>query len=97
MVCCCGSSGSFPRVSARHAGATAAAGVAVLGAIVLLAQRNGSSRIRRGIVVGSKNFTEQIILGEIVAQAIERETGLTVDRKLNLGGTLICDRALTHR
>jgi osmoprotectant transport system permease protein len=46
------------------------------------------------IVVGSKNFTEQLILGEIVAQAIERETGLTVDRRLNLGGTLICERAL---
>jgi osmoprotectant transport system permease protein len=46
------------------------------------------------IVVGSKNFTEQIILGEIVAQTIERETGLPVERRLNLGGTLICDRAL---
>src|SRR5438093_412239 len=32
-------------------------------------------------------------LGELVAQAIERE-GLPVDRRLNLGGTLICDRAL---
>jgi osmoprotectant transport system permease protein len=46
------------------------------------------------VVVGSKNFTEQIILGEIVAQIIERETDLVVDRRLNLGGTLICDRAL---
>jgi osmoprotectant transport system substrate-binding protein/osmoprotectant transport system permease protein len=46
------------------------------------------------IVVGSKNFTEQLILGEIVAQTIERETGLPVERRLNLGGTLICDRAL---
>ena len=45
------------------------------------------------IVVGSKNFTEQIVLGEIVAQAIEAE-GLTVSRKLNLGGTFICDQAL---
>jgi glycine betaine/choline ABC-type transport system substrate-binding protein len=46
------------------------------------------------IVVGSKNFTEQVILGELLAQKIERETGLTVERRLNLGGTLICDRAL---
>ena len=46
------------------------------------------------IVVGSKNFTEQVILGEIVAQAIERDTGLPVVRRLNLGGTLICERAL---
>jgi len=47
------------------------------------------------IVVGSKNFTEQIILGELMAQAIERYTDLSVDRKLNLGGTFICDRALS--
>jgi len=47
------------------------------------------------IVVGSKNFTEQIILGELMAQAIERYTQLPVDRKLNLGGTFICDRALS--
>jgi osmoprotectant transport system permease protein len=46
------------------------------------------------IVVGSKNFTEQVILGEVVAQAIERWAGLPVDRRLNLGGTFICDRAL---
>ena len=44
--------------------------------------------------VGSKNFTEQILLGEIVAQRLERVTGLTVERRLNLGGTFICDRAL---
>ena len=49
---------------------------------------------RDAIVVGSKNFTEQVLLGELVAQTIERETGLAVQRRLNLGGTLICDRAL---
>jgi len=43
--------------------------------------------------VGSKNFTEQVILGEIVAQALEAD-GTAVVRKLNLGGTFICDRAL---
>ncbi len=46
------------------------------------------------IVVGSKNFTEQVILGEMMAQAIERYAGLPVDRRLNLGGTFICDRAI---
>src|SRR5665213_1550750 len=45
------------------------------------------------IVVGSKNFTEQLVLGELVAQTIERETNLPVQRRLNLGGTLICDHA----
>ena len=46
------------------------------------------------IVIGSKNFTEQVILGELAAQAIERYAGLAVDRRLNLGGTFICDRAI---
>jgi osmoprotectant transport system permease protein len=46
------------------------------------------------IVVGSKNFTEQVILGELLAQQIERKTDIQVDRKLNLGGTLICHDAL---
>jgi glycine betaine/choline ABC-type transport system substrate-binding protein len=45
------------------------------------------------IRVGSKNFTEQIVLGEIVAQQLER-AGFTVERRLNLGGTFICDQAL---
>ena len=46
------------------------------------------------IVVGSKNFTEQVILGELLAQAIERDTGLIVERRLNLGGTMVCDEAV---
>jgi osmoprotectant transport system permease protein len=46
------------------------------------------------IRVGSKNFTEQIILGELLAQEIERTAGIAVERRLNLGGTFICDRAL---
>jgi osmoprotectant transport system permease protein len=46
------------------------------------------------VVIGSKNFTEQVILGELVAQMVERDTGLVVDRRLNLGGTLVCDEAI---
>jgi osmoprotectant transport system substrate-binding protein len=49
---------------------------------------------RERIVVGSKNFPEQVLLGEIVAQTIERRTRLPVERRLNLGGTFVCDRAL---
>lgn len=44
--------------------------------------------------VGCKNFTEQEILGELVAQLIERHTGLTVERRFGLGGTDICHAAL---
>jgi osmoprotectant transport system permease protein len=53
-----------------------------------------SARTSTAIVVASKNFTEQVILGELLAQTIERYGGLPVQRRLNLGGTLICDRAL---
>jgi osmoprotectant transport system permease protein len=62
--------------------------IAIVAAAGVQAWRSGSR-----IIVGSKNFTEQIVLGELVAQALERE-GLQVDRRLNLGGTFICDRAL---
>jgi glycine betaine/choline ABC-type transport system substrate-binding protein len=44
--------------------------------------------------VGSKNFTEQVLLGEILAQQIERRTGIPVERKLNLGGTLLAHEGL---
>src|SRR5437773_1333433 len=50
---------------------------------------------RDRIVVGSKNFTEQVILGEMLAQQIERKTHLPVDRKLNLGGIIVCHEAMT--
>ncbi|MEC5317538.1 glycine betaine ABC transporter substrate-binding protein [Brenneria populi subsp. brevivirga] len=46
------------------------------------------------IVVGSKNFTEQYILAEIYAAALEN-AGFRVERKINLGGTLIAHKALT--
>jgi osmoprotectant transport system permease protein len=62
--------------------------------IVLLCVALTSCSHADRIVVGSKNFTEQVILGELVAQQIERKTHLEVDRKLNLGGTLVCHDAL---
>lgn len=48
---------------------------------------------KQAIVVGSKNFTESVLLGEIIAQRLEK-AGCTVDRKLDLGGTLVCDKAI---
>jgi osmoprotectant transport system permease protein len=84
------------QLSARRRSAsrrTALAAVAAALAVALIAGA-AAARSRAAIVVGSKNFTEQVVLGELVAQTIERETGLTVQRRLNLGGTLICDRAL---
>ena len=48
------------------------------------------------VVVGSKNFTEQLILGEIMARLIEEKTSLKVERRFNLGGTMICHSALLN-
>jgi len=49
------------------------------------------------IAVGSKNFTEQVILGEIIAQHLENRLHQPVDRKLNLGGTLLAHQALLSK
>jgi osmoprotectant transport system substrate-binding protein len=46
------------------------------------------------ITVGSKHFTEQEILGEIMAILVECHSNIGVVRKLNLGGTMICFNAL---
>jgi osmoprotectant transport system substrate-binding protein len=51
-------------------------------------------RSEQTIVIGSKNFTEQIVLAELFAQQIEAHSALRVDRRLNLGGTFICHDAL---
>lgn len=53
-----------------------------------------STNLDNRIVIGSKNFTEQLILGELLAQVIEAKTNLQVDRRLNLGGTFICHQAM---
>jgi osmoprotectant transport system substrate-binding protein len=53
----------------------------------------GPSRDNR-IVVGSKNFTEQLILGELIAQQIEVKTQLPVERRFYLAGTYICHQAI---
>ncbi|ADI01417.1 Substrate-binding region of ABC-type glycine betaine transport system [Syntrophothermus lipocalidus DSM 12680] len=57
--------------------------------------RSTSDSGKGGVVtVGSKNFTENIIMGEMMAQVIEAKTDLKVNRKLNLGGTLVCWQGL---
>lgn len=69
----------------------------IIGAIlacVLLLPVIGCSRHGDRIVVGSKNFTEQLILGEIFAQVIESQTHLPVERRFYLAGTFICQQAI---
>lgn len=67
----------------------------LIGLGVLLAlSAAGCERSAEGpIRIGSKNFSEQVILGEIAAQGLEQR-GLAVDRRLNLGGTFVCHQAM---
>jgi osmoprotectant transport system permease protein len=81
------------RTGQPRRGLLAASSVATVALIGLLVWPTLTARGGAVVTVGSKNFTEQIILGEILAQALERE-GAVVNRKLNLGGTFICDRAV---
>jgi osmoprotectant transport system permease protein len=69
------------------------ASAAIAAALLLALAAPSANEPGRGIRVGSKNFTEQILLGELLALALESE-GLRVTRRFNLGGTFICDRAL---
>ena len=64
-----------------------------LAAVVLLLPSCSPSHSDR-IVVGSKNFTESFLLGEIFAQQIEGNTNLKVDRRFYLAGTYICQQAI---
>ncbi|GAB6168288.1 glycine betaine ABC transporter substrate-binding protein [Clostridium carnis] len=52
------------------------------------------SKFEKKIVIGSKNFTEQLILGNVMAELIENKTDIKVDKKLNLGGSQIAFSAL---
>jgi len=54
----------------------------------------GCARRKNRIVIGSKNFTEQLILGEIIAQQIEAKTQLQVERRFYLAGSYICHQAI---
>jgi osmoprotectant transport system substrate-binding protein len=49
---------------------------------------------RHRIAIGSKNFTEQLILGEMLGQTIERNAGLPVERRFYLAGSYICHQAI---
>jgi osmoprotectant transport system substrate-binding protein len=54
----------------------------------------GGCSQKQQIIVGSKFFTEQVVLAELLAQHIEARTGIPVERKTNLGGTLLVQKAM---
>ena len=66
----------------RSASRRAATVAAIAVAVVLLLSAAAARRASGPIVVGSKNFTEQIVLGELLAQTIERDAGLPVARRV---------------
>lgn len=66
----------------------AAVSLSVVAASAALAQQP--------VRVGSKNFTEQFVLAELYAQALEA-AGIRVERRINLGGTLIAHKALEEK
>ena len=63
--------------------------IVLLAALISCAPSHGDR-----IVVGSKNFTESFILGELIAQQIEAHTNLKVERRFYLAGTYICQQAI---
>jgi osmoprotectant transport system permease protein len=82
------------RMRQKRISFAAAATVSSLLLLLLVGSLLWAERKGNRIVVGSKNFTEQVILGELLAQLIERNTALQVTRKLNLGDTLVCETAM---
>jgi osmoprotectant transport system substrate-binding protein len=67
----------------------------VLSSILLAGAGCAPPRSSR-IVVGAKNFTEQVVLGELVAQEIEAVTGQRVERRFYLAGSYLCQQALVN-
>ena len=66
----------------------------LIGFILIVAIAACNRSPQNQIAIGSKNFTEQLILAELLAQKIEANTNLKVDRRFNLGGTFVCHQAI---
>jgi osmoprotectant transport system substrate-binding protein len=67
-----------------------AVGIILLSLLLLSCAPSHSNRI----VIGSKNFTESLMLGELLAQLIEARTHLKVERRFYLAGSYICQQAI---
>ena len=82
----------------RHATGTTLLFLSLAMILVLLVSACGSSpsSTTKPIVIGSKPFTEGVVLSELAAQLIEGNTQLKVERKFNLGGTIVAFNALKN-
>ena len=83
-----------PGATRRRVTTRAAAAVVIALMVIVAGSFALTGRWGTRVIIGSKNFSEQVILGELLSQAIEQFTTLRVDRRLNLGGTFIADQAL---
>lgn len=70
--------------------------ILALSVLALVALAPMASQAQQTVRVGSKNFTEQFVLAEIYAQALEA-AGIKTEKKLNLGGTLIAQKAMEEK
>lgn len=68
--------------------------VIVIVAVIIVNNIRTGNQKDNTVVIGSKNFTEQLIVGNMLADVIEDKTDLNVERKLNLGGTQVAFSAL---
>jgi len=57
----------------------------------------GCNTREHGLSVGTKNFTEQLVLGELLAQLLESRIALPIERRFYLAGTYICHQAILAR
>lgn len=71
-------------------------GISALAVLIILGVTSfgNIAREERTISIGSKDYTEQAVLGNLIADLIEAKTDITVNRKLDLGGTQVCFGAL---
>src|ERR1700729_1333400 len=68
--------------------------IRLVAAVLLLAVAACAPPRPNYLVIGAKNFTEQVVLGELLAQQIEAVTGMKVERRFYLAGSYICNQAL---
>jgi osmoprotectant transport system permease protein len=71
-------------------------GVLVCGLLLLAIVPGFGGKVEKRVSIGSKEFTEQIILAEMMAQLIESHSDITVSRQFGLGGTMVCFSALQN-
>lgn len=89
--------GMAPKMSTLHMALVLLIVLLLICGVVWGAMLQFSTTERSDVIrVGSKNYTEQFILGELLSQLIEEHTDLQVERHFNLGGTMICHGAMIN-